>query len=190
MVTPCSYATNEATLNHDAFGNIMASLDSPLVVVTAAIGRERAGCLVGFHTQSSMEPVRFSIWLSKANHTYRVALRATHLGVHFLTNKDMPLAERFGTLSGDTIDKFVGIPMAVAAGEAPIMRDWPNWLLAQRIALLDDGGDHICLAVEPVAAHSSGPFEPLRLSHATQLQPGHQNQERHNPPTERAGSTG
>ena len=61
-------------MNADAFDVILASLDSPLVVVTAgadseALEGERAGCLVGFHSQSSVSPERFSVWLSKANHT-------------------------------------------------------------------------------------------------------------------------
>jgi hypothetical protein len=42
---------------HD-FNTLMAALDSPLVVVTTADERERAGCLVEFHGQSSIEPQR------------------------------------------------------------------------------------------------------------------------------------
>jgi hypothetical protein len=37
----------------DGFGVIASSLDAPLIIVTAAEGQEQAGCLVGFHTQSS-----------------------------------------------------------------------------------------------------------------------------------------
>jgi flavin reductase (DIM6/NTAB) family NADH-FMN oxidoreductase RutF len=71
-------------MNTDAFDGLMSSLDPPLIVVTTAVGDERGGCLVGFHAQSSIDPGRYCIWLSKANHTYRLALRATHLGIHFL----------------------------------------------------------------------------------------------------------
>jgi hypothetical protein len=49
---------------------------------------------------SSMGPERYCVWLSKANHTYRVALRSTHLAVHFLTAADRGLAERFGYSGG------------------------------------------------------------------------------------------
>jgi flavin reductase (DIM6/NTAB) family NADH-FMN oxidoreductase RutF len=63
---------------HD-FSTLMAALDSPLIVVTTADERERAGCLVEFHGQSSIEPQRYCAWLSKANYTYRVALHASHL---------------------------------------------------------------------------------------------------------------
>ena len=88
----------------EAFDSLMASLDGPMVVVTTAVAGERAGCLVGFHAQSSIDPQRYCLWLSKANHTYRVALRSTHLAVHFLTDDDIDLAERFGTRTGEDVD--------------------------------------------------------------------------------------
>ncbi len=80
-------------LDSDAFDGLMSSLDTPLVVVTTAVGDERGGCLVGFHAQSGIDPGRYCLWLSKANHTYRLALRSTHLGVHFLTEDQLWLAE-------------------------------------------------------------------------------------------------
>ncbi len=170
----------------EAFSEILRSQDRALVIVTTATRTERAGCLVGFHTQSSMEPGRFCVWLSKANHTYRVALRSTHLAVHFLTSADLEVATHFGTLTGDTTDKFAGRPTITGEGGVPVLEGWPRWLVARRIALLDEGGDHVCVVTEPVAVHSSGPFEPLRLSQAEHLTPGHENDERHDPPTERA----
>jgi flavin reductase (DIM6/NTAB) family NADH-FMN oxidoreductase RutF len=68
-------------MDTDAFDALMRSLDPPLIVVTTAVGDERGGCLVGFHAQSSIDPGRYCMWLSKANHTYRLALRSTHLGI-------------------------------------------------------------------------------------------------------------
>ena len=173
-------------MSPDTFADIMSCLDNALIVVTTAEGRERAGCLVGFHAQSSMDPGRYAVWLSKANYTYRVALRGTHLGVGFLTSADQSLAERFGTLTGDTTDKFAGLRVSRGAGGVPMLEDIPHWVILRRIALLDEGGDHVCVTGEPVAAGSSGPFEPLRLSHVRHLQPGHGPRERPGPPSERA----
>jgi flavin reductase (DIM6/NTAB) family NADH-FMN oxidoreductase RutF len=173
-------------MSDDAFGILMSALDNPLIVVTTAEAGERAGCLVGFHAQSSIDPERYCLWLSKANHTYRVALRSSHLAIHFLSEDDLPLAERFGTQTGDTVDKFAGLPVITGAGDVPVLADCPNWLVARRHALLDEGGDHVCVVTEPVAGHSGGRFEPLRLSRAGHLTPGHGARERHDPPTERA----
>jgi flavin reductase (DIM6/NTAB) family NADH-FMN oxidoreductase RutF len=175
-----------AGVTGEVFGAVSSSLDPPLVVVTAAEGRERAGCLVGFHCQASIDPLRYAVWLSKANHTYRVALRCTHLAVHFLTVADLPLAERFGTLTGDTTDKFAGLQVMEGPGGVPVLECCPHWLAARRTTLVDEGSDHVCVMAEPVAVHARGPFEPLRLSRAVHLEPGHGNTERHSPPTERA----
>jgi len=175
-------------LDTDGFDTLMRSLDPPLIVVTTAVDGEQGGCLVGFHAQSSIEPGRYSIWLSKANHTYRLALRSTHLAIHFLAEDQLPLAEVFGTLSGDDVDKFEGFATDLGAGQVPMLGDAPNRLVVRRVALLDEGGDHVCLTTEPIAAHTAGSFRPLRLSQAAGLVPGHENEERNNPPTERAAS--
>jgi len=170
---------------HD-FNILMAALDSPLIVVTTADARERAGCLVEFHGQSSMDPQRYCVWLSKANYTYRVALQSSHLVIHFLTADDLPLAELFGTTTGDTVDKFAGLPVDSGPGGAPVLRQCPHWLAVRRMAMLDEGGDHVCLTTEPVAARAAGPFRPLRISRAAHLRAGHGPEERPEAPTERA----
>ena len=51
-------------MEREAFDDVMASLDPPMAVVTAASGGERAGCLVGFHAQCSIDPPRFLVDVS------------------------------------------------------------------------------------------------------------------------------
>jgi flavin reductase (DIM6/NTAB) family NADH-FMN oxidoreductase RutF len=170
-------------MNGDGFSTLMSALDPPLAVVTTAAAGERAGCLVSFHTQSSMAPQRYCVFLSKANHTYGVALRASHLAIHFLAAGDVPLAELFGGQTGDTVDKFAGLRVTDGPGGVPLLAQCPRWLAARRIALLDEGGDHVTVLTEPVAAAASGPFTPLRVAEAGHIRPGHDARERHDPDT-------
>jgi hypothetical protein len=65
-----------------------------------------------------------------------------------------------------------------------VLRQCANWLAVRRIALLDEGGDHVCLTTEPVAAQTAGPFRPLRLSQVGHLKAGHSAEERPEPPPE------
>jgi flavin reductase (DIM6/NTAB) family NADH-FMN oxidoreductase RutF len=167
----------------DAFETLMASLDPPMVVVTTAVAGERSGCLVGFHAQSAIDPQRYCVWLSKANHTYRVALRATHLAVHFLTSADLDVAEHFGTLTGDDVDKFAGWELGEGPEGLPLLQRCPNRAVVRRVALLDEGGDHVCVSTECLEADAAGRFDPLRLSAVQHLEPGHENDERADPPT-------
>ncbi|WP_346772754.1 flavin reductase [Rhodococcus sp. 14C212] len=174
----------------EPFDALMAMLDPPMVVVTAAVGGERGGCLVGFHAQSSIDPGRYTVWLSKANHTYRLALRATHLVIHFLGADEAALAARFGTLTGDEVDKFADLAVRAGPGGAPELLTHPHRVVLRRVALLDEGGDHVCVVTEPVAVHSTGRLAPLRLSAVAHLHPGHAAAERPHPVTERADPPG
>lgn len=173
-------------MDRDPFDSIMASLDAPMAVVTTAAGDERAGCLIGFHAQSSIDPGRYAVWLSKANHTYRVGLLTTHYGIHLLTRDDREVAELFGTVSGDEVDKFSRIDTTTGPEGVPLLVDCPHRLVVRRTVLVDEGGDHVCMVTEPVVAESPGPFTPLRLSDVSHLAPGHAVGERPRPPTERA----
>ena len=171
----------------DALDALVRSLDGPMAVVTVASPRERAGCLVGFHAQSSIEPRRYTVWLSKANHTYRVGLLSTHAAVHFLTADDRDLAERFGTLSGDRVDKFAGLDVAGGPGGVPVLAACPHRLVGRRVALPDEGGDHVCVVLDPVEVRTTGPFTPLRLSDVRDLDAGHPAGDRPAPASVRAG---
>jgi flavin reductase (DIM6/NTAB) family NADH-FMN oxidoreductase RutF len=168
------------------FAQLIAGLDPAMAVVTAVSDRERAGCLIGFHAQSSIEPERYVVWLSKANHTFRVALHAQYFGIHFLTEDDLELAKLFGTNSGDDVDKFAHCDWEPGPDELPVLTDCPNRFTAKRVALLDEGGDHVCLVVEPIDVSAVSPFRPLRLSQTEELTPGHEAEERPEPASERA----
>ncbi|HSX66135.1 flavin reductase family protein [Nocardioides sp.] len=168
------------------FDALAAATDAAMLIVTTADGEERGGCLVGFHSQSSIDPPRYSVWLSKANHTYRLALRTDHLVLHFLGEEHRELAELFGTRTGDDTDKFAGLATGTGPHGVPVLLDVPGRLVVRRLALLDEGGDHVCLTTEPVRVDGGAPHAPLRLSACCDFTPGHSNDERHSPPTERA----
>ena len=165
-------------MSDEAFDRIVKSLDQPLVVVTTAVGDERAGCLVGFHAQSSIDPGRYCLWLSKANHTYRVGLRASTYAVHLLTEADRDLAAAFGTRTGEDVDKFADVPWTAGPDGVPLLDDCPNRLVLARVALLDEGSDHVCLTTSVVSAECPEEFTPLRLSAVADLEPGHDSDER------------
>lgn len=149
-------------------------LNPEMYVVTAAAGGERAGCLVGFASQCSLRPVRFVVWLSELNHTFRVARNADVLAVHLLGREQRALAELFGGRTGDRTDKFQDIRLREAYGGALVLEDVPAWFVG-RIVTRVGGGDHIGFVLDPVewggqGAHS-GPL--LRMSEAVTIHPGH-----------------
>ncbi|MFC9293681.1 flavin reductase family protein [Streptomyces sp. NPDC057011] len=156
----------------DAFTEV---LDYPMYVVTAAAGDERAGCLVGFASQCSIDPPRFMVWLSKANRTYRIARDASHLAVHALRRDQKGTAVLFGSRTGDDIDKFEHIAWRrPARGAAPVLDDACAWFLG-RIEAQVDGGDHVGFLLSPVEEGPPGPPRPplLLFGDVRDLTPGH-----------------
>jgi flavin reductase (DIM6/NTAB) family NADH-FMN oxidoreductase RutF len=132
----------------------------------------RLPCAVGHHAASLL------VWLSKANHTYVVGLRSTHFAVHFLTTDDFALAKRFGTLSGEDTDKFAGLDVELDPHGIPDLKACANRMSLERIAVLDDGSDHVCVTTRVRAARNKGPFVPLRVSSAARLVAGHSSDRR------------
>jgi flavin reductase (DIM6/NTAB) family NADH-FMN oxidoreductase RutF len=161
-----------SSVDRKKFNAVVAKLDTPMVVVTTAAGGERSGCLVGFHSQSSIDPIRYCVWISKANHTYGVIVRATHFAVHFLTKKDHDLAELFGGSTGDEMDKFAHVDIATGPGDTPMIIRCGNRLVARRTTLMDEGGDHVCVVGEPVEVESTS-FVPMRISKVSDVSAGH-----------------
>jgi flavin reductase (DIM6/NTAB) family NADH-FMN oxidoreductase RutF len=163
------------------FDELVAHLDTPMAVVTTASAGARGGCLVGFHTQCSISPARYAIWLSKANHTYQVGLLADTFAVHFLDGGDRRLAELFGTETGDTLDKFEHCEWTEGPDGVPLLDDCLNRFVGRRVALFDDGGDHVCLIVEPARAEHASPFSPMTFQQVRDLEAGHDSDERQVP---------
>jgi flavin reductase (DIM6/NTAB) family NADH-FMN oxidoreductase RutF len=87
------------------FGQIVGELDYPMYVVTTRAGDDRAGCLVGFTTQTSIDPQRFLACISRANATSRTVESATHVAVHLVGRDHVDLARLFGEESEDWTDK-------------------------------------------------------------------------------------
>ncbi|GAA1916478.1 flavin reductase family protein [Streptomyces durmitorensis] len=149
-------------------------LDYPMYVVTAAADGLPAGCLVGFASQCSLDPPRFAVWLSRANHTYRVALGSAFLGVHLLGREQHQLARLFGGECGDRVDKFAGIPWEPRTGGTPVLADSCAWWVG-KVERRADWGDHVGFHLTPVEAGADPPphQELLRLSDVADLTPGH-----------------
>ena len=158
------------------FDDLAADLDPPMAVVTTARHDERVGCLVGFHSQAGIEPRRYAVWLSKPNHTARVALHDDQLwfGVHFLTADQHDLARLFGAETGDEVDKFAACAWTAGPHDVPLLADCDHRFVGRRISLTDVGSDHLCLVLEPTAVeHGHGSGRWLRLGQVLDLDAGH-----------------
>ncbi|MGQ0774386.1 MAG: flavin reductase family protein [Pseudonocardiales bacterium] len=157
---------------HDTFHDLVGELDYPMFIVTVRAAGQQAGCLIGFATQSSMDPPRFLVCLSKGNRTYRIAQQADLLAVHFVPRDAEALAELFGGHSGDEVDKFTQCAWEPGPDGVPILQECGNWFVG-RIRDRVDFGDHVGHQLEPVEAHHAGHDSFFEFHRAKHIQPGH-----------------
>jgi flavin reductase (DIM6/NTAB) family NADH-FMN oxidoreductase RutF len=156
----------------DTFAALTGDLDYSMLVVTTAVGDQRAGCLVGFSTQCSIDPPRFLVCLSDKNHTTRLAAGAHALAVHFLPDTAGHLAELFGSETGDRVDKFAQCRWHAGPAGLPLLDDCGRWF-AGRVLERSTLGDHIGHLLEPFAAADDDDSGTFAFHRAKRLEPGH-----------------
>jgi flavin reductase (DIM6/NTAB) family NADH-FMN oxidoreductase RutF len=154
----------------EGFADFVEGLNYTMFLVTTTDGTRRDGCLVGFATQTSIDPVQFLICLSRSNVTTRIAARNQYLAVHQIGPDQKALARLFGEESGEWLDKFAQCEWADGPHGVPLLAGVPAWFVA-RVDDILDLGDHAGLLVVPVAA--AGTRVPgLTFSDLRDLEPG------------------
>jgi flavin reductase (DIM6/NTAB) family NADH-FMN oxidoreductase RutF len=154
------------------FSDLVGDLDYPMLIVTAAAGGEKAGCLVGFATQCSIDPPLFAVWLSRKNHTFRVAQEADVLAVHFPSSDDAPLAALFGAETSDEVDKFAQCRWREGLGGVPLLEDCVRWFTGRVVDRIPTE-DHVGFLLAPLEAACGSWAGQLGFKSARHLSPGH-----------------
>lgn len=152
---------------------LVSELDYPMFIATVATERERAGCLVGFTTQCSIDPPRFLVCLSEANRTFRVARDASVLVVHLVPREADKLAGLFGERTGDDLDKFEHCAWAPGPEGTPILDECGNWF-AGRILERFAVGDHHAFLLDPFEGASDTDQGQFAFHRAKRIEPGHE----------------
>jgi flavin reductase (DIM6/NTAB) family NADH-FMN oxidoreductase RutF len=156
----------------ETFNSLVGDLEYPMFIVTARAGREPLGCLVGFATQTSIDPPRFAVCLSHNNRTFRHGHDAELLGVHCVPADAEALAELFGGETGDTVDKFSRCSWHEGTGGVPMLDECPNRFVG-RVLWHADAGDHDVFVLEPVAAEAASGADEFTFHRAKRIEAGH-----------------
>lgn len=160
-------------MSDEAFEALVALLDYPMFIVTTRSAAGPSGCLVGFASQTSIDPSRFLIGLSRRNKTFRVARDATHLAVHVVAREHVELAELFGTATGDEVDKFASCAWHPGPAGMPILDDAGAWFVGAIVRRFDVG-DHVGHLLEPVGGRPPTGLEAwVTFADVRDLDPGH-----------------
>jgi flavin reductase (DIM6/NTAB) family NADH-FMN oxidoreductase RutF len=155
-----------------AFDDLMGMLDVPALVVTTAADGQPAGCLVGFATQTSLEPPTFLVAISRNSHTFEVASKAQHLAVHVLPRHRRALAELFGGQTGREVNKFERCSWRAGPHGMPILDDAMGWFVGRTVNWADVGDYEVYVLVPVATWASDSDEEPLYLSDIDDIDPG------------------
>ena len=147
---------------------MLDELDYPMFIATVP----GDGCLVGFATQCSIDPLRFLVCLSNKNRTYRLARDASHMAVHVVPEDRMDLAELFGGETADDVDK-LGADRVSRRDRARVP------LLAGLPVRRRAGRRHVRRSATTSRScstwnSSDGAAKPLRFQRARAIDPGHE----------------
>ncbi len=142
-------------------------------VVTTASGDERAGCLVGFASEVSVEPPLFLVCISDKNRTHRLAIASDLLAVHLLGADQRDLAELFGGETGDDVDKFARCSWTAGPEGVPLLDECPR-VMVGRVLERHRWGDHVAHLLEPVVVDDRGGEPGLDLTDVEDVEPGHE----------------
>jgi flavin reductase (DIM6/NTAB) family NADH-FMN oxidoreductase RutF len=151
---------------------LVSGIDYPMFIVTVAADGRRAGCLVGFTTQCSIDPPRFLVCISVANHTFGVARAARVMVMHLVPDDAAGLAELFGSRTGDEVDKFARCEWTPGPEGTPVLAGCPNWF-AGRLLRRVPAGDHWAFLLDPFAAESGPDVDAFTFHRARRMEPGH-----------------
>ena len=157
----------------EKFQRLVAQLDYPMFIATVVAGDERSGCLIGFATQSSIDPPRFLAGISDKNRTFRVAREADSMAIHLVPEDAGELAELFGGETGDEVDKFARCEWREGPGGVPLLDGCPNRFVG-RILERIDFGDHVGMVLEPFFAEANEESAQLGFHRAKRIEPGHE----------------
>ncbi|HKP21972.1 MAG TPA: flavin reductase family protein [Thermoleophilaceae bacterium] len=157
----------------ETFQRLVAQLDYPMFIATVAAAGERAGCLIGFATQSSIHPPRFLAGISDKNRTFRVAKDADSMAIHLVPEDAGELAELFGGETGDEVDKFARTGWREGPEGVPLLDGCPNRFVG-RIVERIDFGDHVGMVLEPFFAEADEESAQLGFHRAKRIEPGHE----------------
>ena len=157
----------------ETFHQLVGGLDYPMFIVTAAAGGERDGCLVGFATQTSVDPPRFLVCLSEKNRTTKLARDADVFAVHWVPAEAEALAELFGGETGDEVHKLTRVSWREGPEGVPLLDDCPNRFVGRVEARLP-AGDHIAHLLAPIAAERGADHDELTFHRAKRIEPGHE----------------
>ena len=135
------------------FRQALASMATPVAVVTTELNGQRFGFTANSFTSISMEPPLLGVYIAETASAHAAFMQADTVAFNILAADQEHVARQFAT-SG--IDKFAGIDFDPAFSQVPVLTGTQVSFVGtvvERPVL----GDHVLLLVAPTQSTSLGP---------------------------------
>lgn len=131
----------------------LASMATPVTVVTTEHAGQRYGFTANSFTSVSMDPPLIGVYLADTSSSYEVFMETDTVAVNILAAGQADVATQFATRG---IDKFAGLDLDPTCPAAPVLTGTQVTLVgtvAERPVI----GDHVLLLVTPTWSSVPGP---------------------------------
>lgn len=156
FTTP-SDTTTSGTSAEQAFRNAMATMASPVAVVTAMDGERPHGTTVSAFTSLSLPPPMVLVSLDNRSHMLALIHRTGRFGLNVLGAHQAPLAAAFARSGPDKAD---GVAWSIS-GELPRLPGSTAWINAEVDEFVAAGDHTVLLARVTAAEPGAGNPHPL-----------------------------
>ncbi|MRJ77886.1 flavin reductase [Aeromicrobium sp. SMF47] len=148
--------TTQDHLEPQTFRSALASMATPVSVVTTELAGERFGFTANSFTSISMAPPLVGVYIAETASAYRAFMETETVAINILAADQAHVARQFAT-SG--IDKFAGLDFDPDLAGAPVLAGTQVSFVG---AIVDRPviGDHVLLVVAPTRSTMPGP-QPL-----------------------------
>lgn len=143
-------------IDQQAFRSALASMATPVVVVTTEVDGQRWGFTANSFTSISMDPPLLGVYIAETASSFEAFLAADQVALNILAADQAHVAKQFAT-SG--IDKFAGLDLDPTHPQAPVLTGTQVSFVG---SVVDRPvlGDHVLLLVAPTSSTEPGP-DPL-----------------------------
>jgi|WetSurMetagenome_2_1015567.scaffolds.fasta_scaffold144198_3 flavin reductase (DIM6/NTAB) family NADH-FMN oxidoreductase RutF len=134
----------------DALGKIV----NGIVVVTARTPEKAGGMTAAWFTRVSSRPPLVMVSVGHGRFTHGLIRKSRSFCLNILADDQVPMAKKFGFVSGRNVDKFEGVPHRTAKTGSPVIEGAAGWLDCRLVGEAE-AGDHTIFIGEVVDAGCS-----------------------------------
>jgi flavin reductase (DIM6/NTAB) family NADH-FMN oxidoreductase RutF len=122
-------------------GKIIAQLDPPVWLITAADADRRSGFVATTVTAASIvrEMPRLLVTVDKRHFTHTLIEAGGAMAMHLIDETQLDLVWRFGLQSGRDVDKFAGLAFRAGATGSPLLPEAAAWVDCRVESKMDSG---------------------------------------------------